>query len=287
MSLASGCAGVLARGLSRAWPTAARSFGFWYRRQTVLHPRWCSPIEWEKSVEIPGGTSMSAPFGEIQGMSLILDGCWESELTTRILENLAPGEVFIDVGANMGYYSMLASRAVGPGGLVLAFEPSPPNLQLLLRNLVRNRASNVVVCGVALSDVAEVTKLWSAPYYNTGVSSLRGPEFAESPSDYHWVISTPLDEYPALKQIEQRVGIIKIDAEGLELRVLRGAEKLLRANGRLRLTCELSPQWYPPSEVVGYLESLGFSGEYYDGGWKPLTVGSPPEIQCNAWFWRG
>jgi FkbM family methyltransferase len=230
---------------------------------------------------------MCAPFGEIQGMSLILDGYWEQELTTRILENLAPGGVFIDVGANMGYYTTMAAKAVGPEGLVIAFEPSPTNLQFLLRNLALNHARNVVVFSVALSDRAGIAKLWSAPFYNSGVCSMRGPDFAESSSDYVRIASLRLDDLQTLHQHMPRISVIKLDTEGLEFQALRGAEELLRTSERLSLTCELSPQWYPPAEVVGYLQALGYSGEYYDDGrWRSLLSDSLPVKQCNAWFWR-
>jgi FkbM family methyltransferase len=230
---------------------------------------------------------MVAPFREIQGMSLILDACWEQEVTVRIMDTIRPGDVFIDAGANMGYYALLASRAVGPDGLVLAFEPSPPNLGLLLTNLALNACRNVIVYSLALSDQAGVAKLWSAPYYNTGVCTLRGPEFADSDSRYTWTATTRLDDVPSIRDLAPRVSVLKIDTEGLEHSVLQGAEHLVRGSRRLAVTCELSPQWYSTADLVGLLRSWGFAGEYYeDGRWHALTTGVLPSRQCNAWFWR-
>jgi FkbM family methyltransferase len=280
-------AGFVARVLSSSWPAGARRFGYWYRAQTVLHPRWCAPIRWESRVRLADGSCMTAPFNEVQGMSLILDGCWEPELTGRIISALKPGDVFVDVGANMGYYAMLASTTVGDDGLVLAFEPSPSNLQMLLKNLRLNRSANVVVLNLALSDQDSVAKLWGAPYYNTGVCSLRGPDFAASPSDFTLTPTARLAGIGALKSLWPRIRLIKIDVEGLELPVLRGAEELLRANERLQLTCEISPQWCQAAELVNYLRTFGFCGEYYEGGgWHPLLPGELPREQCNAWFWH-
>jgi FkbM family methyltransferase len=285
MQLTGRCAGLVARVLSSAWPRAARRFGFWYRRQTVLHPRWCSPIGWETTVRLPNGAAMAAPFREVQGMSLILDACWEPEVTERILNNLKPGDVFIDAGANMGYYSLLASKAVGPDGLAIAFEPSAANLRHLLANLAINDCSNVVVISMALSDRAEVAKLWSAPYYNTGVCSLRDSRFV-GPADFHLTGTARLDDFQMLRDLGPRASVLKVDVEGLELKVLRGAEALLRASPRLRVVCELSPEWYSSAELVNYLQSLGYHGEYYSAGvWGPLA-GVLPTRQCNAWFWR-
>jgi FkbM family methyltransferase len=280
-------AALVARVLSSSSATGARRFGFWYRKQTVLHPRWCAPINWESRVRLIGGSYMAAPFGEVQGMSLILDGCWERELTDRIIAALKPGDVFVDVGANMGYYALLASTAVGSNGLVLAFEPSPTNLQALLKNLRLNASANVMVLNLALSDQDSVVKLWGAPYFNSGVCSLRGPDFASSPSDFTLTPTARFAGIGALKSLWRRIGLMKIDVEGLELSVLRGAEELLRANPRLQLTCEVSPEWCKAAELVDYLGGLGFRGEYYaDSAWLPMVPGKLPQEQCNAWFWR-
>jgi FkbM family methyltransferase len=230
---------------------------------------------------------MVAPFQEVQGMALILEGCWEKELTARVQENLKPGDVFVDVGANMGYYTLLASRLVGPDGLVLAYEPSPSNLQMLLRNLTLNQSRNVAVFSLALSDRSTIAKLWSAPSYNTGVCSLRGPEFVV-PSEYTLAPTSRLDELRTLQSLADRIRLIKVDAEGHDMEVLRGAAGVFRSSGRLMLTCELSPQWAPVGEVVDFLGSFGFVGEYYTNSmWRPLTKASLPTNQCNAWFWRG
>lgn len=67
-------------------------------------------------------------------------------------ERLKPGDVFVDVGANIGYFSLLASKLVGPGGRVVAIEASPEVFDLLRRNLELNKAHNVRAVNVAISD---------------------------------------------------------------------------------------------------------------------------------------
>jgi FkbM family methyltransferase len=219
-------------------------------------------------------------------MALILNRCWEKELTNRIQDNLKPGDVFVDVGANMGYYTLLASRLVGEEGLVLAYEPSQANLKVLLQNLILNGSRNVAAFSMALSDRSSIAKLWSAPSYNTGVCTLRGPDFAAD-SDYTLAPTERLDQLQVVEMLASRIRLIKVDAEGHDMEVLRGAEGILKSGHRLMLTCELSPQWAPVSEVLDYLGSFGFVGEYFvDGKWRPLCKASLPVTQCNAWFWR-
>jgi FkbM family methyltransferase len=186
----------------------------------------------------------------------------------------------------MGYYTLLASQIVGDQGQVVAFEPSTHNLRALFANLTANGCRNATVLSLALADSGEIAKLWSAPEYNTGVCTLRGSEFAESQTNYTTTVTTRLDDLQALRGLWGRPGILKIDAEGVELAVIRGAEQTLRSNPGLMICCELSPQWYSTAELVASLGTHGFIGEYFDGEeWKPLT-GGLPDRQCNAWFWH-
>src|SRR5262249_887460 len=87
-------------------------------------------------------------------------GMWEPCLTCWILEQLAPGDVFIDVGANIGYYSLLASKLVGEFGLVVAIEPSPTIFNTLKNNLALNKARNIRLVNMAVSDRPQGLRLF-------------------------------------------------------------------------------------------------------------------------------
>ena len=80
------------------------------------------------------------------------DGIWEPQETRFLLDTLRPGDVFVDVGANIGYFSLLASRLVGPAGTVLAFEPEAANYALLEANCRRNGCDNVRCFRAALGE---------------------------------------------------------------------------------------------------------------------------------------
>jgi FkbM family methyltransferase len=96
---------------------------------------------------------------------------WEPCLTCWILEQLAPGDVFIDVGANIGYYSLLASKLVGEFGLVVAIEPSPTIFNSLKNNLALNRVGNIRLVNMAVSDQLQVLRLFIGPEWNVGLTT--------------------------------------------------------------------------------------------------------------------
>ena len=83
---------------------------------------------------------------------IVHSGVWEPVETAIMLRLLAPGMTVVDVGANLGYHAVIASRLVGPGGRVIAFEPEPRNHALLTANIKRNHCANVEVHRNAVSD---------------------------------------------------------------------------------------------------------------------------------------
>ena len=283
--LSSFAASGIARLFSACAPAAARGFYFWYRSQTVRHPNWVGPIGWKPTVRLPNGTRFRVPFAEVHGMSVVLEGDYEPELTQRISEQLRLGDVFIDVGANMGYFTLLASELVGEEGLVVAFEPSPGNLHWLSYNVSINGLPNVLLQSTALAEHSAIQRLTVPPIYNNGVSNLRARQNGEATTPA-WV--QRFDELPVALTQNGRVSLVKIDTEGLEIKVLQGMRTLLASeNPRLAIACELSPNWYDVAELVALLSDAGFDGEFFhDGQWMPLKADALPSVQCNAWFQR-
>lgn len=218
-------------------------------------------------------------------MSLVVERTYEPELTQRISEHLHPGDVFVDVGANMGYFTLLASKLVGEDGLVVACEPCPSNLYWLSYNVDLNGLTNVLVLSTALADQSALKRLTVPPLFNNGVSTLRERQNGSPTTP---ALVQRFDDLPTNLQENERVTLVKIDTEGLELEVLRGMQQLLTSgSSRLAIACELSPQWYDLSTLVSLFSQAGFEGEYYcDGRWQRLHDGSLPSIQCNAWFQR-
>jgi FkbM family methyltransferase len=281
------CSSAVVRFFAGLSPKLARQYADWYRNQTIRYPNWLGHITWEKTLRSADGATFHAAFHEAIGMNLILDGVHEPEITDRLRRVLNKGSVFIDVGANLGYYTLLASRIVGDDGLVMAFEPSPWNLSLLGKNLALNRSENVVVFSDALSDRGGIAKLSLPWYFNAGVCSLgKGPS-ANGAFDDGFTLTglRTLDQVLDCLHFERPVKLIKIDVEGHEPNVVRGMERLIHASKSLEIVCELSPQSYSVPEFCNYMHSLGFSGEYWmNGAWCPISISAPPQRFCDAWF---
>ena len=95
--------------------------------------------------------------------SLIHAGCFEPFQTELVVNEVRPGDVAIDLGAHIGYYTLLLARLVGPTGRVLAFEPDPDNFALLSRNVEMNGYANVELFNAAASDRPGRSPLFRSP----------------------------------------------------------------------------------------------------------------------------
>lgn len=165
-------------------------------------------------------------------------GVWEPNLTALVARRLGAGDVFVDVGANMGYFSVLASRLVGEAGRVVAFEASPATYALLAEDLAMNGAANVRAVNVAVSDRPGTLALYAGPEDNRGATSVhaeRGGRFEAS------VRAAPLLDL--LEPGERaRVRLIKIDVEGAELPILLDLLEHLGAYPeRMEVVVEVAP----------------------------------------------
>jgi FkbM family methyltransferase len=180
----------------------------------------------------------------------------------RFVERLLdPGMTVLDIGAHHGFYSLLASVKVGGTGRVIAFEPSPRERGKLLRNLALNGYTNVQVEDCALAEDAGQQELIVVGGINTGCNSLRRPNVKEPTTSVAVRVET-LDGYLAEHPLPP-VDFIKLDAEGAELSILRGARALLESRPRPVIQCELEeirtqPWGYHPREVVVLLDTMGY-----------------------------
>jgi FkbM family methyltransferase len=158
--------------------------------------------------------------------SLIRYGDFERAERTFARRFLKPDDVFVDVGANIGLYSVLAAGLVGKQGRVIAFEPSRRTYLRLLENIHRNRFRSVDCVNAALSDASGTTRLYAGgpemDAWNSLTHSTDGHVLeAEEISTMTW------DEYSAQHAMDDRVTLMKIDVEGWETAVLKGARRAL------------------------------------------------------------
>lgn len=170
------------------------------------------------------GAGFFLPTDDITIMPTVLSGDYERlefDLLRRLVRN---GMTFADVGANIGLHSVLASRAVGEEGHVFAFEPEARNHALLIRNLEANGCTNVTVMQAAVGEHSGTMPLYLAPGGSIGTHSLLGSSRDAEPAREE-VPVIRLDEY--FKTAGRRLDVLKVDVEGYEGFVLRGAKRLL------------------------------------------------------------
>jgi FkbM family methyltransferase len=224
--------------------------GYYYR---YIHFRFTD------TVRLEGSTYELDPDDQkITGM-ILLNGGWEPAETGLIRSQLKPGDTFIDVGANFGYYTVLASKLVGPTGRVIAFEPDPRSFELLRRNVARNGCTNVVLEQKALADKPGTLTLHVSDSNRGAHSVVR--EGTPDVSHTVDVPAVPLDDYLADK--DGRVDLVKIDTEGAEGFILVGMQDTLRTNPAAKLVLEFIPSkleqsGYPPERFMGLLRPHGF-----------------------------
>ncbi|BBC73980.1 conserved hypothetical protein [Altererythrobacter sp. B11] len=176
----------------------------------------------------------------------------EPAVIAAIRRLLRPGDVFVDAGANIGIYSVLAARLVGPDGRVVAFEMMPDTAEILRTHLVDNNCDNAVVIEAALwsrSGDKVTAHVSDGKYGQASISTGSGNRTTE-------VETIALSE--ALSEFD-RIALIKMDLEGAELEALKGAEPLLD-----RVAAILFEDW-GGSEVSAYLAARGFVVRRLDG----------------------
>jgi FkbM family methyltransferase len=158
------------------------------------------------------------------GRMLYATGEYESE-TSRLIERLlGPGDTMIDVGANIGYFTILGARAVGERGRVVAFEPMPHVRARLEQNISLNRLPNVAVQNEALSDASGPITFYAGPADDTGLASLR-------PLSGSSEVNVMRARFDDLWSRSDRVALVKIDVEGAEMAAIRGMTECLRRDG--------------------------------------------------------
>jgi len=225
----------LVRSYLRWSPSVRAKQWFWTK---IAVPYFVSrPYQFVASTEF--GARIAGDTHEIHQQHIYFFGVWEPTLTRWISQRLQPGDTFVDVGAHIGYYALLASTLVAASGRVVAIEASPSIFTALRGNLVRNRASNVRAINVAASDTSGVFKIFRGPKSNLGATTLVAEQGFEV-EDH--VSAEPLSRILRPEEI-QTARLIKIDVEGAELAVVNGLLPSLAAvRPDLELVVEVHPQ---------------------------------------------
>jgi FkbM family methyltransferase len=171
-------------------------------------------------------------------------------ITTQLIRSiLHEGDTFLDLGANIGYFSMLASRIVGSAGRVYSFEPEPRNFKFLLLNKQLNKYDQMTAMNMAVSNQPGRIKLFICPYdtghhtihQSEGITSYAtSAEYDRSRISFVEIDAMPLDAFLASRQVA-RVDLIKMDVEGAELLALQGMKETMAKNDDVKMIVEYFP----------------------------------------------
>ena len=230
----------------------------WFRKKTrkPVTPKWGQVFDLSKKrlLSLDGFNLYIMPDDYI-GSGIQNSKVHEPHVTNVIRRTLSQGDTFLDVGANIGYFSMLASSLVGKTGKVIAFEPNPQNQQLIFSSILEN-SGNIKLFPYAVSNTAAVLR-----FINVGSNGGVVSKSSKKQDFSFYVQSVILDE---LLKDEKRIDLIKIDVEAHEPYALKGMENLLS-----RLKPNIITEFHPwamelnnteaPEEYLHYLFGLDYS----------------------------
>jgi FkbM family methyltransferase len=252
---------LLERVSGRSWPRLEKSL--------ALKPM---------RVEVEHGVNLLLDPGDLVARDILISGVWQPGVWQSISAGLSSGAVFLDVGAHIGYDTLKGSVRVGESGKVISFEPNPGTLKQLRENIIASRADNVIVEPIACTDAEQFLTLYdSTSEGNSGASSLslaNADEARRGILPSYTVKGRPIDN--VVRELGlNRLDVMKVDVEGAEYLVLRGARKtLLRFHPKLVMEVE-------PFQLVNMKTSV----EDLVSLLKELGYGPGKQVDATDWEW--
>ncbi len=182
-------------------------------------------------------------FAEVEGHKMFLDshhrgisihGTYDPFETEVLKNQIKKGDVVLDLGANIGFFTLIFAKLVGEEGKVFAFEPDPDNFSLLKKNIEINGYQNVILVHKAVSNETGKTRL----YLSSEASDHRIYDSYDGRKSIE-IETTRLDDY--FNKYNGRIDFIKMDVQGAEWAVIKGASSLLQKTKNLKITTEFWP----------------------------------------------
>jgi FkbM family methyltransferase len=210
-------------------------------------------LDRDRVIEAPAdvGTMWLERDAELLTPAVLQYGAWAPEIGGLMRRLLRPGMTFVDAGANVGYFSLLGSKLVGPSGRVFCIEADPANVAILRANLWRNGCTNAEVFQVAAWSERTTLNLRTNPEGGAGSSvGMDDPGHAG------------LDAFRIEDLIDGPVDYMKVDCESTDHMVVSGAARLFRANPRMIATVEFNPDHtshtgHTPRQILDLYRGLG------------------------------
>ncbi|MFY9725469.1 MAG: FkbM family methyltransferase [Bryobacteraceae bacterium] len=212
----------------------------------------------------PGVTMRLDPYDYVT-QAILVQRTWEPSTTQELLRHVPAGGTFVDVGAHVGWYTLKAAQVVGPKGHVIAVEPNRETLVKLRDNIRASGVSAVVVVApVACSDSESTLTLYATSRANTGESSLSA---ANASQDTTIAASYPVRTRRLDDIVKEagagRVDAIKIDVEGAEVLVLKGAAQTLDRDKPIvaveLIDRQLKAMGSSAAELTAFMRSHGYT----------------------------
>ncbi|HRU04311.1 MAG TPA: FkbM family methyltransferase [Candidatus Brocadiia bacterium] len=193
----------------------------------------------------------------VDSLALAYHGVYEPFETELVKRYARPGAVALDIGANIGYYTLLMASIAGPEGRVYAFEPEPANYALLCENLRANNLGNVTTFQKAVSDREGVVCL-SMSSENMGDHRIHHRGAGRRLAEVEAVTVDSLAD-----ELGGRLCLVKMDIQGAEGLALKGMQETLKRNPQAKVIMEFWPRRLAEcgcdaAECLGLLEGLGF-----------------------------
>ena len=196
------------------------------------------------------------------GEHLYYSGSFEDPVVSLFKTKVKPGSIVLDIGANIGYHSLILSRLAGREGRVYSFEPFRKNFELLSLNKNINNCDNLFPFKFALGDKLSDKQINICADF--AYNSLLKINKRISTGKKEMVHIDTIDHFLTMNNIE-KVNLIKIDVEGYEYFIIKGAKKILSSKQKPHIICEiyqpnLDPLNIKAKEVIDYILSFGYEG---------------------------
>ena len=194
------------------------------------------------------------------GLALSIFKIYEPNQTEIVKKYVHEGDIVIDIGAHVGYYTLLMAQLVGENGKVYSFEPDPVNFQLLKKSVEINGFENVVLIQKAVSNITDKVKLFLGDN-DSAINRIYDAKLGDAKESID-AESVTIDEY--FKENNELINFIKIDSEGSEVKIINGMEQFLSRNQELVMMTEFFPflikkSGDEPNQYLKSLEKFGFS----------------------------